>query len=361
MSAEPSAEHSVLFTLPYAGVHPTFSGPPTISPGPDAVVLGRVKIGRNAYLAAQSVIRADGHHISIADDFAIGSNATVHIAHDLYPTRIGNYVTMEEDTVAHACDIGNNCLLQRGAVVLDGAVIPDDVVLLTDALIFPRSRLQQGRVYAGQPARAVRSITADQLSVMHRDARGRMLHDTRAAADSRTSVYRAPSPDVFLARTCIVRGAVLLQPGVSIWYGCEVDAGDNRVTIGERCNIQDNTRIRSLTGPVTIGTDTTIGHNASLVDCSVGSHSLIGIGSVVSAGTIVQDDVLLAAGAHTESGQVLTAGLIWAGRPARPLKPLDASSREAIRSTPSIYATYAQQFGDAQRKTRTMSISEPPR
>jgi carbonic anhydrase/acetyltransferase-like protein (isoleucine patch superfamily) len=81
----------------------------------------------------------------------------------------------------------------------------------------------------------------------------------------------------------------------------------------------------------------------------VGSNSLIGIGSVVAAGATVEDEVLLAAGSHTEPGQTLTTGLIWAGRPARPLKSLDASSREMIRSTSPVYAAYAAEFATAQR------------
>ena len=53
----------------------------------------------------------------------------------------------------------------------------------------------------------------------------------------------------------------------------------------------------------------------TLDDCTIGARSLIGIGSVVAAGTIVGDDVFLAAGAGTTPGQVLeAAGSMASGR-----------------------------------------------
>ena len=81
--------------------------------------------------------------------------------------------------------------------------------------------------------------------------------------------------------------------------------------IGENTNIQDNThhplpprqalRHRRQIPP--------IGHNVTLGDCTIGERSLIGIGSVVAAGTVIEDEVFLAAGAETIAGQVLEHAL----------------------------------------------------
>jgi len=48
------------FTLPYGGVSPRFASMP-VHAGKDAAVLGRVTMGKAAWLGARSVIRADGH------------------------------------------------------------------------------------------------------------------------------------------------------------------------------------------------------------------------------------------------------------------------------------------------------------
>ena len=64
----------------------------------------------------------------------------------------------------------------------------------------------------------------------------------------------------------------------------------------------------------------------TLGDCTIGARSLIGIGSVVADGTIVEDDVFLAAGGETTPGQVLEGGLLWGKRPAVKMAPLDRPS-----------------------------------
>ena len=102
-----------------------------------------------------------------------------------------------------------------------------------------------------------------------------------------------------------------------MFFGCDLDAGEFRIVIGERTNIQDNTSIRCEAGETVIGRDTTLGHNVRLASCRIGERALIGIGAVVAAGTVVEDEVMLAAGATTLPGQTLESGWLWAGRRAR--------------------------------------------
>ena len=145
-----------LFTLPYSGTCPQFASAPIASSR--AAVLGRATIGRNAHLGASSVIRADGHFVQIGDDFSLGSRSTVHIAHDVYPAIIGDRVTVGENAVVHACTVGSDVVIGDGAVILDGSVVGDSVVIEPHAIVFPRSELAGGKLYAGMPARPVRDL-----------------------------------------------------------------------------------------------------------------------------------------------------------------------------------------------------------
>lgn len=122
-------------------------------------------------------------------------------------------------------------------------------------------------------------------------------------------------------------------------------------TIGPRTNVQDNTVIHCTSAQgVSIGRDATIGHNVTLHDCAIGDESLIGIGAVVAAGTIVESHVLLASKARTEPGQVLESGFLYAGNPARKLSALDAEKREMIGFIIATYCQYAQDFKAAERE-----------
>ena len=133
-----------------------------------------------------------------------------------------------------------------------------------------------------------------------------------------------------------------------VWFGCDLDAGELEIRIGSNSNIQDNTIIRARSRPATIGRESTIGHNVRMGDCAIGDRTLIGIGAVVAPGTIVGNDVLLAAGAHTLEGQVLDDGCFYGGSPARRLAPLDDKKRAIIALTWPTYCHYASSFRLAQ-------------
>ena len=333
------------FVLPYASVPPRFASPPVAGPG--AAVLGRATIGPNARLGTGSVIRADGNFVRIGDDFVLGDRSTVHIAHDVYPTIIGDRVTVGVNAVVHACTVGSDVVVGDGAVILDGSVVADNVVIEPHSIVFPRSELASGKLYAGMPARPARDLRSNEVE----EISARMRRAVGREIDAPSSLAQGGIDEsVFVAATAGLRGQVIAAENASIWFGCELDASGGEIVLGENTNIQDNSRIRCRPGHrFTIGADSTIGHNVTLGDCTIGSRSLIGIGAVVANGTVVEDDVFLAAGGETTEGQVLESGFLWGRRPAIKMVSLDQAKRDLIAMTVEHYCAYARAFADAQR------------
>lgn len=335
--------HTRLNLLSYLDARPALAGPPRHA-GANSAVVGRVTLGRDAWLGAASVMRADGHFVKAGDDLVLGHGATVHIAHDVYPTQIGDSVTVGINAVIHACEIGDGCVIEDGAVVLDGCVIEPGAVITAGSIVYPRTRLAGGNAYSGRPAKVAQPLAADEL-VARRETLRRRIY---GAAQERP-VPNGESPHIhetaFIANTATLSGKVVAAPHTSVWYGCELDAAGGEIVIGERTNVQDNSILRCTPGArMTFGVDTTVGHNVTMADCAVGDRSLIGIGSVIAPGTIVEDDVFLAAGASTTPGQRLTAGKLWGGQPARVLAPLDDNKRALIAATIVTYCQYAEEL-----------------
>lgn len=329
------AEILIPICAPYQGTAPSIAQP-LVYAGPRASVLGRATIGRGAWLDEGSVIRADGHYVEIGADFHLGRHATVHIAHDDYPTHIGNRVTAGEGAVIHACDVGNDCVIDRGAIILDGSSVGAGTVLAANAVVYPRSTLAGGWLYAGNPAKPVRQVSQSELDSLHIKLR------SKREAHGKAGARGLAVPDCFVAPSASVAGDVRTGEGVGIWYGCHLDAGAHHIDIGAGTNVQDNTVIHCETGPVLVEQDVTIGHNVTLAECRIARNSLIGIGSVLAPGTIVESDVLLAAGARTEPGQSLTGGHVWGGSPARPIGLMDARRRKILSANLPIYRRYAE-------------------
>jgi carbonic anhydrase/acetyltransferase-like protein (isoleucine patch superfamily) len=91
-----------------------------------------------------------------------------------------------------------------------------------------------------------------------------------------------------------------------------------------------------------------VGHNVSLHDGRIGAQVLIGMGSVLAPGTVVQDRVLLAAGSRTAPGQVLESGWLWGGRTARAIARLDDRKLDLLRRSAVTYREYARGFAQSQ-------------
>jgi carbonic anhydrase/acetyltransferase-like protein (isoleucine patch superfamily) len=340
------------FILSFSGTAPAIATPPVYA-GPGSVVLGRVTLGRNAWLGALSVIRADGHFVKVGDDFHLGARSTLHINHEIHPCIVGDRVAVGSDACVHACTVGNDVVIGDDVVILDGAVVEDSVVLEPGSTVFPNKRVAAGFLYVGSPAKPVRPLAASEVAERH-DKIIRERGGSEENVAQPRSVIAAGSdvhPSVFVAGTAAVRGRLIAAESSSIWYSNSFDAGDAAITIGARTNVQDNTLIRCTTAQgVSIGRESTIGHNVMIHDCAIGDCSLIGIGSTVARGTIIGDRVLLAAAASTAPGQVLESGWMYAGSPARKFAPLDDSKQALTALIVVQYCQYAQDFKALERE-----------
>ncbi|MCL4800072.1 MAG: gamma carbonic anhydrase family protein [Burkholderiales bacterium] len=335
-----------LISAPFEGVPPVFAGPPRFC-GHGAAVLGRAKLGAEAWLGAYSVIRADGHDIRIGDGFHIGVHSTVHIAHAVYPTHVGNRVSVGDYAVVHACEVGDDCIVEDGATVLDGAVVGRGAIIERDAVVFPRARLAPGQRYAGVPAKAIGPVDPTELAARHAGLRSRAVRvDCSDLADA-PSITPATGARAFVAPGVHCTGRVALEEAANVWFGCALHGGEHGVRIGAGANVQDNSFLYAISGPLVIEPDATIGHNVILRDCRVMSGALVGISSSIAPGTVVEPESLVAAGSTTTPGQVISSGWLWAGRPARRLRALDEATRAMLREVPPVYRAYAAEFGAA--------------
>ncbi|SFG44697.1 gamma carbonic anhydrase family protein [Methylobacterium gossipiicola] len=329
--------------LPHDGILPVFSARPVWC-GRGSTVIGAATLGAQAWLGDDSVIRADGQVVTVGDRFWLGHRSTLHIATNSYATRIGDRVTVGRNAVVHACTVGSDVVIEDDVIVLDGATVEDGILIEAGSTVFPRAHLAAGFVYAGSPAKPVAPITPAEIA--ERAERLREASGDLPRPQEVDIVEREAS--VFVARTARLRGRVVLGAGATVLFSCDLHAEAGAIIVGADTNIQDNTVIRSRADGVVIGRDTTIGHNVQLADCRIGARSLIGIGCVVAPGTVVADDVLLAAGATTEPGQLLEGGHLWGGRPARVLGPLDEAKRTMMARVVEGYREHGRAYRLAQ-------------
>ena len=94
-----------------------------------------------------------------------------------------------------------------------------------------------------------------------------------------------PRGEYWIAPTATLIGRVRLRRDASVWFGAVLRADDELIEIGERSNIQDNCVLHLEPGfPLTVGDDCTIGHQAMLHGCTIGSNTLVGMCSTILDG-----------------------------------------------------------------------------
>lgn len=150
---------------------------------------------------------------------------------------------------------------------------------------------------------------------------------------------------VFVDPKALVLGDVQMGDDVSVWPMTVIRADMHEIRIGSRCSIQDGSVLHithaSDFNPggyaLHIGNDVTIGHQAMLHGCTLGSRILIGMGAMVMDGAVIEDEVILGAGSLVSPGKVLESGYMYMGRPAKKIRPISDKERSFFTYTAANY------------------------
>jgi carbonic anhydrase/acetyltransferase-like protein (isoleucine patch superfamily) len=124
----------------------------------NAVVVGDVKMGDNCSIWFNAVVRGDVHSIRLGNKVNVQDGAVIHATYQKAPTNIGNNVSIAHNAVVHGCTIQDNVLIGMGAIVMDHAVIESNCIIAAGALIQENTVVEAGSVYAGVPAKKIKSI-----------------------------------------------------------------------------------------------------------------------------------------------------------------------------------------------------------
>lgn len=151
--------------------------------------------------------------------------------------------------------------------------------------------------------------------------------------------------DYWIAPDANVIGRVIVQSGVSIWFGATLRGDNDTITIGQGSNVQENTVMHTDMGfPLTIGRDCTIGHKAMLHGCTIGDETLIGMGATILNGARIGRNCLVGAGALVPEGKEIPDGSLVVGTPARVIRTLDDTAIEGLRRSAAHYRDNMRRF-----------------
>lgn len=127
----------------------------------NATLVGNLVCGNECSFWFTSVIRADVHYIRMGNRVNVQDGAILHCTYQKHPLTIGNNVSIGHRALVHGCTIHDNVLIGMGAIVMDGVVIESNCIIAAGAVVLEGTHVEEGSVYAGVPAKKVKSITPE--------------------------------------------------------------------------------------------------------------------------------------------------------------------------------------------------------
>nr|WP_314477738.1 gamma carbonic anhydrase family protein [uncultured Pseudomonas sp.] len=139
----------------------------------------------------------------------------------------------------------------------------------------------------------------------------------------------------FVDRSAVVLGDVEIGEDSSVWPLVVVRGDMHRIRIGARTSVQDGSVLHithaSPFNPdgfaLIIGDEVTIGHKVMLHGCTLGNRILVGMGSTVMDGAIVEDEVIIGAASLVPPGKRLVSGYLYMGSPVKQARLLNDQER----------------------------------
>ena len=157
--------------------------------------------------------------------------------------------------------------------------------------------------------------------------------------------------DCFLAENATIVGDTVIGDGCSIWFNAVLRGDVNKMTIGDRTNIQDGVVLHTTfdqapkPSQTIIGDDVSVGHNAIIHGARIGNSVLIGMGATVLDNAVVPDGCIVAANALVLSNAQLEPNSLYAGIPAKRIREVTPEQRQhIIDRTARDYQLYASWY-----------------
>ncbi len=156
----------------------------------------------------------------------------------------------------------------------------------------------------------------------------------------------------YIDDSAVVIGDVTLGNNVSVWPNVVIRGDVESIRIGNDTNIQDGsvlhvTHYGKFTDrgyPLVIGDGVTVGHKAILHACTVGDYCLIGMGAIVMDDAVLEDYVMLGAGALVPPGKKLAAGHLYVGSPAKMIRPLTNEEKDFLTYSSEHYVELKNKY-----------------
>ncbi len=132
----------------------------------NATVIGDVTMGDDCSLWFNTVVRGDVNSIRIGSRVNIQDGAVLHCLYQKSVIEIGDNVSIGHNVIIHGAKIRDNVLIGMGVTVMDHVEIGENSIIAAGALVLKDTKIEPNSIYAGVPAKYVKSVDPEQTKDM---------------------------------------------------------------------------------------------------------------------------------------------------------------------------------------------------
>ena len=132
----------------------------------NATIVGQVEMGDFCSVWFNAVIRGDVNFIKIGNKVNIHDGAVIHCSYKKHATIIGDNVSVGHNAIVHGCTVKDNVLVGMGAIIMDNVVVESNTIIGAGSVVLENSVLESGCIYAGVPAKKVKTLSQEQTKVL---------------------------------------------------------------------------------------------------------------------------------------------------------------------------------------------------
>ncbi|SFC72026.1 Carbonic anhydrase or acetyltransferase, isoleucine patch superfamily [Bacillus sp. OV322] len=156
-----------------------------------------------------------------------------------------------------------------------------------------------------------------------------------------------PSIDnsVFIAPGARIIGNVTIGKDSSVWFNAVLRGDEGPISIGEKCNVQDNCTLHLYEEfPLILEDEVSVGHNVILHGCHVKKGALIGMGSTIMDGAVIGEGSLIGANTFIPAGKIIPPHSLVIGSPGKVARELTEQDKTIIAITIDTYFQKGRKF-----------------
>ena len=132
---------------------------------PNAVLIGRVRLLKNASVWFGAVLRGDNEWITVGENSNVQDLSVIHTDPG-QATVIGADVTVGHRVILHSATIGDGSLIGMGSTLLTGSRIGRNCLVGANSLVTEGKVFGDNSMILGAPARAARTLKEIEFTIL---------------------------------------------------------------------------------------------------------------------------------------------------------------------------------------------------